>query len=203
MKLTAEQLHERGPPLSDADRQLLSKEAKVFGITGLALMTATAIDYCAVALDHAPTRSEMLIHGGFEVAGIFAVAGIAAEFARAATSKTAAFEDLRNTVFGNAKKFGFAAIFMLGVGGANAFVETGRRDNDALAHSPAAASLPKMSCDKQLYASTPTTPRHFAQGRDVFVFQHHLVKCDTPAPKGFQELSSPIPVTLVPKPSTY
>lgn len=203
MKLTSEQLHERGPPLSNAQRQMLIRESKVFGFTGFGMMALAALDYCKIAVDHSPTRSEMILHGAVEMTGIFVVAGIAAEFARAAASKTAAFEDLRNTVFGNTKKFAAAALFAFSVGGVNAHMETSRHDNDVLAHSTEAAKLPKMDCDKKLYKDAPTTPRHFAQGRDVFVFQHHLVNCKTPAPKGFEELSSPIPVSLVPQPSTY
>ena len=203
MKLASEQLHERGPPLSDSQRQMLSKEAKVFGFAGLGLMAATAIDYCAVVADHIPTRSDMILHGAAEMTGVFLVAGIAAEFARAAASKAVAFEDLRNTVFGNSKKFAAAALFAIGVGGTCASMEVSRHESDILAHSAAADKLPKMACDTKLYKDAPTTPRHFAQGRDVFVFQHHLVDCTSTAPKGFQELSSPIPVSLVPKPSLY
>ena len=203
MKVTSEQLHERGPPLSDAQRALFNKEAKVFGISGLTMMAASALDYCAVAADHAPTRSEMILHGAVEMTGLFFVAGIAAEFARAASSKTAVFEDLRNTVFGNTKKFAAAAIFAFSVGGVNASLEASRHENDVLTHSAAAEKLPKMDCDKKLYKDAATTPRHFAQGREKFVFQHHLVDCSTPPPKGFEELSSPIPVSLVPSPSTY
>lgn len=202
MEQTSEQLHERGPPpLSDKQRKILTRESKVFGFAGLTLMGLAALDYCAVLMDHAPTRSENILHGAVEACGIFAVIGVAAEFTRAAASKTAAFEDLRNTVLGNSKKFAAAALFTVGVGCAQAHVEHSRAENKMRAQSAEAQTLPKMDCDKKLYTSADTTPRHFAEGRDKFIFQDHLVDCTTPTPKGFQPHPNPIPVGLIVTPA--
>lgn len=200
MKLTSEQLHERGPPLTDEQRNLFNKESRFFGYAGLGIMAATTLDFCAVAADHSPTRSEIFIHGALEATGAMLIVGVAIEFARAATSSTATFDEVRQSVYSKAAKFMAPAALAFGIGGVYADLENTKRENYELAHSAEAKRLPKMDCDKPLYKSSPTTPRHFAQGREEFVFQHHMVDCSTPAPKGFKELSSPLPIGLISAP---
>lgn len=203
MKLTAEQLHERGPPLTAAQRQTFQKEANTLTLAGLFTMAVTTIDACLI--DHPLTRSEIIAHATGEATGLFMIAGMAAEYAHAAISESAVLSELRDTLYTNSKKFALAAAAVLGIAAANGFVEQGRHDSDALARSAEAQSLPRLDCDARLYGEgTPTTPRHFADGRETFVFQGKLVDCSTPAPKGFRELTSPLPALgLVPKPSTY
>lgn len=189
MKLTAEQLHERGPPLTNQERNSFDSAGRDLTIAGALTMAATAAD--ALLLDHSMTRSEWLTHGVGEVAGLFII-GLGQMFHCAARSKNASFTGTRENILKSTKNLGCFAALALGTAAAHGYIESNRDYNDKLAHSAAAKNLPKMDCDKKLYKDAPTTPRHFREGRDVFVFQGHLVECKTAPPAGFQPLATPI-----------
>ena len=184
-----EDLHERGPPLTHKERELFRKEARTLTYAGLFTMAAFAVDACL--LDQ-PSKSQFIFHALGEATGGFLMAGIAAEYMHAATERTAVFSEVRETIMTNTKKFAAAAVFAVALGLSSHVTEDWRRENTELAHSEAAKTMPKLDADKELYANSSTTPRHFCrQGDDVIVFQKHIVDCTTPAPKDFHPLPSP------------
>ncbi len=189
MKLTAEQLHERGPPLSQSQKQTFKKEAETLTAVGVFAMAATALD--AYFLDHSMTRSEIITHTVGESAGAYIAFGVAAEYARAAQSATTSFNELRDRIFTNTKKFAGVCALALGVAASSATIETAHKESERLIQTGEAYSLPKKSCDTPLYDGSKTTARHFSHGREKFVFQHHLVDCSSPPPKGYRELPGP------------
>ena len=185
-----EDLHERGPPLTNQERELFRKEARTLTYAGLFTMLAFGVD--AYLLGQ-PSKSQIIFHVLGEATGGFLMAGVAAEYMQAAAEHNAVFSEVRETILTNTKKVGTAAAFAVALGLSSHVTEDWHQANVAFAHSEEAKTLPKMDADKILYAGNTTTPRHFCRdGDDVIVFQKHLVDCTTPAPKDFQPLPSPI-----------
>jgi hypothetical protein len=183
-----EDLHERGPPLTQQERELFRKEARTLTYAGLFTMLAFGVD--AYLLGH-PSKSQLIFHALGEATGGFLMAGIAAEYMHAATERTAVFSEVRETIMTNTKKFGVAAAFAVALGLSSHVTDDWHQANVEYAHSEEAKTLPKMDADKILYAGNTTTPRHFCREEDdVIVFQKHLVDCTTPAPQNFRPLSS-------------
>lgn len=188
MKQTSEQLHERGPPLTQTQRRNLTKEAHLLTHVGLFAMVATAVDfYFSPQL----TQSNVITHAVGEAGGMFIIAGIAEQYRLAAQAENAVFSEMKERIKNNCKAFATFAAIAMSVASSAGTIETLRHASDEAIESGSAKTLPAMACDTVLYKDTPTTPRHFSDGRRHFVFQGHYVDCSSPAPQGFKPLPAP------------